>query len=570
MAIIERKIATSKPDTGDAAVEGAVSHLKPRIKAVVGRRHQILLEYLAGLKDVPARMCTAYAESICRGNDICRRTLDRWLRKFQDGGAPALQPNWRNGKRGKKFNREMARFTDKHFMVPYGPTVKEVYELLCKTFRGKYPLPSYRTVAAYINAKWTKAQQLLVRDKDAWNKLYAPHVRRDWSKVGLNEVWFIDSKQIDVACLFRGKVVFPWIVVIMDARSRKIFASIMVPTPNALAIGQAIVYAVSRYGSPKTIYMDRGRDYKSDYIAGLRGILAELGIEIFFAAPYNAKEKIIEPNFGWFTDRLSHLPGNRGHNLKTRPKKLASEIKSGKKLLSFEELSKIVDDLWTEKNSLPHSTTGRSPDSYWEGHQAVIPSQQLLDFLLMDVHEATVRDSSVTVKGLLYRHDELFKLSGERVEARRDPRDITRAAIIHKGAVFCAAKLETPSHYRSEITLQSVNDAARIRKKIKKFRKAIIDAPDVIDDPLRLAIELDEQEKVRQRDIRPADSNVKRFHKKEKIARDAAKAIQKDKAEEGTADAASRPDILDRYLRATSAGMGSVRPLSHNDDVEEF
>ena len=150
------------------------------------------------------------------------------------------------------------------------------------------------------------------------------------------------------------------------------------------------------------------------------------------------------------------------------------------------------------------------------------------------------------------------------------PRCHDAAAIIYKGAVFCAAKLETPSHYRSEITLQSVKDAARIRRKIKNFRKQIIEAEDVIDDPLLLAMQIEDQEKVRQRDIQPADSNVKQFHKKEKLAPNCAKALEADKAEENTANATSRPDILDRYLRASSMAMGSERTLQYNDDPEDF
>ncbi len=572
MAIIEKRTDMSKPDPGGAPVKknderkATYVDLKPWQREEADKRMALAREWLKIRADVPGRKLTEVKRRFAKSHNIGHKSLDRYVTGYQSGGYPALVPAWRNGEKQPVINREMAAFIENAYLQPLGPPVRKVHGDLRKAFDGKYRCPSYRTVADYIDRKWTDAQQLLVRNKQEWDRLYSPYIRRDWDECSLNEVWVGDSKQMDVCCLYRGKAVFPWLVAILEAKSRKFVGWILVATPNALVIGQAVIYAISQCGPCKTFYIDLGRDYRAHHVAG---VLVELGIETFFAAPYNAREKLIESNFGWFTDRMKDWPGYRGHSIKTRPKKLHHEIKSGK-LLTFEEISKKVDELIIERNSLPHCTTGRPPVSFWENHQAVIPSQHLLDFLLMDVNAATVRDSSVAIKGLLYRDDNLFKLSGERVEVRRDPRDITRAAIIYKGAVFCAAKLETPSHYRSEITLQSVKDAARIRRKIKNFRKQIIEAEDVIDDPLLLAMQIEDQEKVRQRDIQPADSNVKQFHKKEKLARDSAKALEADKAEENTANATSRPDILDRYLRASSMAMGSVRTLQYNDDPEDF
>ncbi|MCG6537534.1 MAG: transposase family protein, partial [Syntrophales bacterium LBB04] len=254
----------------------------------------------------------------------------------------------------------MALFVDRSFLVKYGPPVKEVYEKLVQRFQGKFDVPSLRTVHNYINSRWNKSEQLCIRDPEAWNRKYSPYVRRDWNKVGVNETWIGDAKQVDIACLYREKAIFPWISVFMDARSRKFVGWVVVPTHNSLSIGQAFLNGVSQCGPPKTVYIDRGKDYKSRFIAGekektgsviklfddveqtkIPGILRELGVEIFFASPYNAREKLIESNFGIFTDRLRHLPGYRGHNTKTRPKKLAQEIKKCN-LFPFEDLASRV------------------------------------------------------------------------------------------------------------------------------------------------------------------------------------------------------------------------------------
>lgn len=576
-------------------------NIKPWEREIADKRVAVIKEYLTAVKDVPQKKLTVFKRTFANLHKISYRTLENHVKAYQGGGYHALVPNWHNGERENIITKGMAKFIDDTYLVPCGPSIKMVYEQLSEKFCNEAnPLPSYRTVVNYIDTKWTKAQQLIIRNKEAWDRLYSPFVRRNWDACKLNETWVIDSKQIDVACLYRKRAIFPWLVAILEAKSRKYVGWILVPTPNALAIGQAICYAVGQIGPPKTFYADRGKDYKSAHVAGkkaknvkgnsvedgaeeapIMGILGELGCETFFAAPYNAREKIIEANFGIFTDRLTELPGYRGHNVKTRPKKLAQEIKSGK-LLTFEELSEKIDQLLTERNARPHSTTGKAPDSYWDGYQAVIPSQQFLDFLLMDVHVCPVKDSSVTVEGLLYRHDELFKLAGEKVSVRRDPRDIRRAAIIYQNQVFCSAILETADHYRSEITLENVKTCARIRKKIKGYQNYILRHDDVIEDPLRVAVDLGQEQKTRSRDIRPAHSKVQSLHRKEKLARAVSKSMQEEDIEErqeAKAAAAGGSGFAERYLAALSPQpeQKSINferllgaSLSYNPNFQEF
>lgn len=330
---------------------------------------------------------------------------------------------------------------------------------------------------------------------------------------------------------------------------------------------------VRQFGVPKTVYVDRGKDYKSIMVAGTKikegptvkllegvektiipGILRDLGTEIFFAAPYNAREKIIEPNFKIFTHRLSHLPGYRGHSIKTRPKKLVNEIKTGK-LLTFDELSKEIDQVIEARNARPHSTTGVSPDSYYENFTPIIPSQELLEYLLMDVHLKKVKDSTVTIEGLVYRGEEMFRLAGEEVEIRRDPQDISRCVVIYKGKIFGSAYLEGADHFQSAVTLDSVKTARRIRQRTKKWRKLVIENQDFIDDPLHMAVELDSEGTPRQRDIRPADSKVVGINKKSRLAKDVKKALREgEKQREEKKAAAGGDNIISQLLRSFECG----------------
>ena len=572
MAFIERTLNLSEMNAKETPTQKDVTQMKPWQREIADKRMMLVKEFIQALKDVPPKKLMEFKRKYSKSHSISYRTLDGWVNAYRAGGYHGLMPDWNNGEHTKIITPEMTKFIEKAYLQPFGPPIKKVHEDLCKAFADKCPrLPTYRTVAAFISSKWTEGQQLLIRDKESWDLKYSPFVRRDWTKVELNETWFGDHKQIDVACLYRGKAIFPWVSVVEEAKSRKFVGWICVPQPNALAIGQAFLYGVSKYGPPNTFYVDRGRDYKSRYIAGKKekrdingdledpgmpGLVANVGTEMFYAGGRNPREKINEPAFQIF-DRLKKLPGYRGRSVKTRPKKLAQEIKS-KNLLTFEELSTTIDELINERNARPHSTTGKAPDSFWEGYQVILPSKQFLDYLLMDVHEATVKDSSVLVKGLLYRGGELFKLAGERVEIRRDPRDVRRAVIIYKDQVFCSAKLETPDHYRSEITLQSVKDAARIRKDVKAWRKKVLEHEDVFDDPLQLAVELDQKEKIRQRDIRPAaDQKVIILNRREKLARCVSNTMCESEREIANT-AVADGDILSRYLAASA---GKARPI---------
>lgn len=547
--------------------EKKIYDLKPWQKKEADRREAIVKEWLKVSEDVPKSKIGAFKKSFAKQHSIDHRTLKRWVDAYRNGGYYALVPNWHSGNQQKIIDRKLSKLIENIYLKPYGPSIKETWERICKWCEDRNrQAPSYNLLVDHINGRWTKPQQLLIRNKQEWDRLYSPHVRRDWTKVALNEVWIGDAKQIDVCCLFRNKAIFPWFTGFLEAKSRKFVGWILTPSHDSWAIAQAFVYATSQHGSPQTIYIDRGKPYKSHMIAGTKvrtgptvklfgglektyipGIFRDLRAEIFYAAPYNAREKLIEPNFKIFTQRLTGLPGYRGHSVKTRPKKLAHEIKAGK-LLSFEELSSKVDKLITDRNNHPHSTTGLPPNSYYETFTPVIPSQELLDYLLMDAHVKKVKDSTVTIQGLVYRGEDLWRLAGEDVEVRRDPRDLRRCVIIYQGKVFGPAYLEEADHFLGPITLESVKTCQRIRKKINKYQRFVIENEDVIDDPLRVAVQLDSEGEVRERDIRPSDSKVRSLNQKNRVAKQ-AKAVLKEEPRQGGRErkAVKRHPFFDRY-----------------------
>jgi transposase InsO family protein len=544
--------------------------LKPWQKTIMLKREALVKEYLAADRDISPGKKGQFQKHFAKMHEMSPQTLRRHLRDYKQGGREALAPLWNPGGSERVITKEMEKFINGAYMRPYGPNAKEVHEELLVTFKDSPRLPTYRTVLAYIHKKWPKGQQLLIRDKEQWDRAHAPYVPRDWSQVDINECWFGDAKQIDVACLFRGKAIYPWYTAFLDAASRKFVGWILTSTPDADAIAQAFVYAAQKHGIPRVVYIDRGKAYKAHKITGekikaegitpfktprsdrIAGIFGEMGIEVFWAAPYNAKEKgPIESAFRIFTHRLRGLPGYRGHNTKTRPRKLATEIRSGK-LLAFAELSAKIDELILARNARPHPATRRSPDSYFKDFTPVIPSQNLLAFLLMDAHRKKVRASAVIVDETMYRHEDMWRLNGEEVEIRRDPQDLRRAAIIYSGEVFCIAPEVQVGDYASPLTKGNVKEFRQITRKTRQFRKQIIEQGGYIEDPLKLAVHLSEKGRKIEVAPRAPKAKVVSFHKKERLAKEVAEGLK------------------EAPTKAESRGRGKMARISKNDRHEQI
>jgi hypothetical protein len=544
----QRFLADRQLPKADAKHDGTgKTNLKPWQRKEADKRLSVVLAYLEACPTIQTRRKRAFDKAFARQHAVKSfKTVLRWVDSYKIGGYKALVPAW-TGVKNSLFDREIARFIQGSFMRPDGPAAIVVFEELQKKFsRSGRQLPSRSAFIKYINRTWTKEQQLLVRNYEAWSRLYGPFVRRDWSLEKLNSLWFGDHKQIDLACLYHGKPIFPWLTVWIEAKSRKYVGWVLTPTPDSTAVGQSFARGVRSVGAPLTAYIDRGKSFKARSIVGSKietaearpfddfdgdkftGILHQLGTEVYFAAPYNAKEKgMLEASFKLFTHRPQHFPGWRGHSVKTRPKKLAREIKEGH-LLQFEELVKVVDKMISERNDRVHPSTGQSPMEFWKDHVAVVPAEELLAFLLMETSYAKVKDSTITVAGLLYRGENLWRLAGQRVEVRRDPEDITKAAVVFQDKLFEIVHLETPGHWRGPITQKNLETCKRIRRNVRKWRRTFVEAERFLDDPLRMAAAIEERTAASKEDVRPAalaSKGITSIGGKTRVAKEVVRAL---------------------------------------------
>lgn len=535
------------------------SDLKSWQKTTMLKRVAVVEEFLTAERDIPPGKKGGFQKHFAKMHGVSPQTLRRHLRNYKEGGREALAPLWTSGGSNRVITKEMEKFIHDDYMRPFGPPARETWERLCDAFKDKGPLPTYRTVAAHIKKMCPKDLQLLIRDPEAYNRKHSAYVplKRPGNP---NDLWYIDHKQLDIFIVDRGKAVRPWVTHVLDAASGKIVGAVVVITPDTDSIMTALVRAFRECGLPKAIYTDRGKDFMSHRFKGqnpknkkvnyIEGFFAENGIKMILAAPKNPKEKgQIEATGNYYTSRMRGWPGSCGHNTRVRPKNLEALIKFGK-LYTREECSLKFSELIKYRNAHPHSTTGKIPNDCYKDFTPIIPSPSRLAFMLMDVHQCKVRSSAIKIRETMYRHEDMWRLNGEEVEARRDPQDLRRAAIIYKDEFFCIAPEIKIGDYASPITKENVKMARRIKRSESQFKKKYIEQAGYIDDPLELAAHLSEKEREIEVIPRVQRAKVTSLHRKERLAK---------KIAEGFRDAPAKADA-----------RGKVTKISKNDRREQI
>ena len=287
--------------------------------------------------------------------------------------------------------------------------------------------------------------------QSAWNRKYGGYIDRDYSNITCNEVWVSDHAQLDVACFDSdGKVVFPWVTVWRDYKSGKWLGWILqTKNPNSDFIFQSFYHSAQKFGLPKDVIIDNGKDYRSKDFAGGRSnfkvdiskgqtsaMLKELNVKVHFALPYNAQTKPLERDFLKIKELLSkHCIGYRGGNVVERPEKLANEIKAGK-IMQFEDFKKIFNDfilnVLNKKPSNGKNLNGSCPDElfYKEYAEKITPSRDALKlFCMRTSRNFTIGRNGIQDKqlGITYWADWMIARTGLKVYLCRDVQDYKEA-----------------------------------------------------------------------------------------------------------------------------------------------
>lgn len=428
-------------------------------------------------------------------------------RRYYSKGLDGLLAQYGNNSGRSLVNNRYYNYFKELYLKEGAPSLRSCWELtrgfaIREDGIDKTTFPSHTSFKRRLEKELPEQSIYLARyGESAWNRKYGNYIDRDYSSVICCEVWVSDHAQIDVACLTQdGNVVFPWVTAWRDYKSGKWLGWILQSgNPNSDHIFQSFYYAVNEFGLPKDVIIDNGKDYRSKDFAGgrqfkvetnqkkTRTMLAELGIEVHFALPYNAQTKPIERDFLKIKELLSkHCVGYRGGNVVERPEKLAKEIKAGK-IIPFNEFKEVFDDfvinILNKRPSQGKTLKGLSPDQVFnqEFNEKIRVSNDALKLFCMrtsknyTIVRNGIKDNEL---GITYWADWMVSKTRLKVYLRRDVQNYKEAWVFsaenNEFLGKATAVKAVAALHADEISKEAFKEAMAIKKRSLKIAKSYI------------------------------------------------------------------------------------------------
>ncbi len=399
----------------------------------------------------------------------------------------------------------------------------EYTEMWMKKEAPQYlPLPHYSAFYRRVNNDIPKPLEIMGRQgMKAFRDRCAPYIRRTYEGMASNEWWIADNHTFDVQTKGEdGKLHRLYLTAFFDARSGIFTGCYVTNAPSSQATLIALRKGIMKYGIPKNIYVDNGREFLTFDIGGLGHrqkkstkdqfapppVFERLGIKMTNAIVRNAKAKIIERRFRDVKDRLSRLfPTYTGGNVVERPERLKSVIKNSDDIPTDYEFTQAVEDILTYfMNEKPYSgavntDTGKSRMQVFKEnlHEKCVASELDLNLMLM----RSTRSQKVSRRGVHlniagervdYYNDELIlNHIGESVYCRYDPEDISTVRIYDLEDNFImTAPVDNDAVLAYGSSKEAVGQALRKVKSLEKLTKQELKATAVTALGKKTALEL--------------------------------------------------------------------------------
>jgi len=315
--------ALSKHDAREQPVNNSgLSRLTDKAMEEARNRSALIYEYhQSGLK--PADFCEVYNAGQCGEylrsilGEVSPRTLYRWLLEQKKAGGigaqalAALAPKYGVKKSGagvslSSIERALLR---KFWLDNTCPSMAKAWRLTLLAY--PHSLCAYQTASRFLNSVPPAERDYFRLGKKRFEDLYLPYVEQNIDKYRSLDLVVSDHHVLDCVALYGNKLIRPWITTFQDYRSGKVVGFFPTVKPSSLSIIAAYYMCCIRYGVPKAVLFDNGRDYRSKLINGYKttakqfapdgiteeievffqGVLPMLGSEIHFTKTYSAKSK---------------------------------------------------------------------------------------------------------------------------------------------------------------------------------------------------------------------------------------------------------------------------------------
>ena len=390
------------------------------------------------------------------------------------------------------------------------PTVSQSYRNAVDWCGEFYPelvsdIPTERTFRRHIESDLNDAIQIYMRKGEkAMTDRCSPYIERLYDNLHANDVWIADNHTLDIQSSSEdGKTHRLYITAFQDAKSGVLVGWNVTESPNSQSTILALRHGIIRFGIPKMVYFDNGREFLNHDIGGnghrthkksendipTPTILKRLGIEMRNAIVRNAKAKPIERTFCTVKNQLSKsFNGYCGGTIIERPESLKRRIKNGEIPKDYEV--RDVLDIWIDGDYNLQKYCGR---------ESVYNGMSRLDVWNTDIKNVGVRQATESELNLMLMRSsrcqkvkrngvfvniagekiwfmdihETYKHLNEEVFVRYDPADLRQVRVydINDRYLFTWKNNDTLLVDYITEEKEEIQDAEKLQRKVKGFIK---------------------------------------------------------------------------------------------------
>ena len=315
-----------------------------------------------------------------------------------------------------------------------------------------------------------------------------PHMERSRTGVMSNDIWCSDHHRIDVFVRnSTGHVIRPWLTVFTDIRSTKIMSFIVREAdPNATVVKKCLRLGIEKFGVPKEILTDNGKDYKArdlslEYPLSVMNVL---GIGKITATPYHGQAKPVERFFRTLEERFGKMfYSYAGSDAKKRPEHMAKTIKRLEEDPNIPSMDFYIEQLekWIEEyNNTPHygeGMDGQTPNRVYIQNlekRVEVKDRNALKLLCGKTVTRTVDRNGVRIFSQTYSNYDgcLVSYYGKKVMVTYDPDNIDSVFIFDMDYRYiCIAESRLKPMFRNK-NEEEFNKLAKEKKKVRELVKA--------------------------------------------------------------------------------------------------
>lgn len=426
--------------------------------------------------------------------EVSMKTIDRWKRELN--GTKDWKRLVRNY--GAAKAERLAVAEQQIFMgflltpnkMPIGTATKFTRIILQrKGFEEIKSDMTYRRFAEDFKAAHYDTWVLMRHGQKALKDKVEPYIKRDPSVLEVGDALVADGHRLNFQVInpFTGKPCRATIVAYVDWKSFDLAGYEIMVEENTQCIASALRNSLIALGKINRVaYQDNGKAFKGKFFTGspdfrecgISGLFGRLGIVPVYAAPYNARAKIIERWFKEFSNTFERLlPSYIGSSISDKPAYMMRNEKFHKAIHNeyvptIEETCQLIA-MWLQFHrgqECPH-VKGKSIGAVFDEGKGTGVDINELDDLMMDWQIKDIRRNGIRFLGQDYYDDNLYGLR-EEVAIRYSLFDLSEVKVYtRKGEFLCVAKRVMAVHPLAR-QLGTLQDMEALKRAISLQRRA--------------------------------------------------------------------------------------------------